>query len=63
MAIVPMPLAPPCTSSVSPGASAARWNTLAYTVQATSGRPAASVSVTPAGSGSTCPAGTATFSA
>src|SRR5580704_18558819 len=63
MAIVPMPLAPPCTSSVSPGCSAADWNTLECTVQATSGRPAASDRLTPAGSGSNCPAGTDTFSA
>jgi hypothetical protein len=62
-AIVPMPEVPPCTSSTSPGCSAASWKTLDHTVQTTSGSPAASTSPTPAGTGSTCPAGTATFSA
>ena len=56
-------LAPGETLLVHGGASAARWNTFECTVQVTSGRPAASVSVTPAGTGSSCPAGTATFSA
>ena len=38
-------------------------NTVDQTVQATSGKPAASVSDTPSGTGSSCPAGTTTFSA
>jgi hypothetical protein len=38
-------------------------NTVDQTVQATSGKPAASVSDTPSGTGSSCPASTTTFSA
>ena len=49
IAIVPMPLLPPCTSSVSPAASPASWKTLAYTVQAVSGNAAASVTLHPRG--------------
>ncbi len=63
IAIVPIPLLPPCTSSVSPAASPAVWKTLAYTVHAVSGNAAASVTSTRAGTGSSCPAGTATCSA
>ena len=37
-----MPLVPPCTSSVSPARIAAAWKTVDHTVQAASGRPAAS---------------------
>jgi hypothetical protein len=58
-----MPLPPPWTSRVSPGARAARMKTLAQTVQATSGRAAASTTLIPAGIGRSCPAGTATSSA
>ncbi len=63
MAKVPMPLPPPCTSSVCPASSRASCRTFDQTVQATSGSPAASTRSTPAGTGSSCPAGTATFSA
>ncbi len=63
IAIVPIPDVPPCTSSTSPGCSAASWKTFDQTVQATSGSAAASTSDTPAGTGSSWPAGTATFSA
>ena len=45
IAIVPMPLPPPWTSSVSPAASPAVRKTLEYTVQAVSGSAAASMSV------------------
>ena len=62
MAKVPMPLPPPCTSSVSPMRSRASCTTFDQTVQATSGRPAASIRSTAAGTGSNCPAGTATRS-
>lgn len=63
IAMVPMPLAPPCTSSVSPGRSWETMKTLDQTVQTTSGRAAAVFRPTPAGTGSSWPAGTATFSA
>ena len=63
IAIVPIPLPPPCTSSVSPAVSRASWNTLEYTVHAVSGNAAAAVTSTPAGTGRTCPAGTTTCSA
>ena len=55
IAIVPIPLLPPCTSSVSPLVSPASWKTLAYTVHAVSGNAAASVRPTPAGTGSSWP--------
>ena len=45
------------------GCKPATMNTLDHTVQATSGREAASTSETPFGTGSSWPAGTATFSA
>ena len=60
---VPIPLAPPCTSNVSPSRSPAIWNTFDQTVQATSGSAAAATSSTPSGTGNTCPTGTATRSA
>ena len=46
--MVPMPELPPCTSSTWPGWMFATRKTLDHTVQATSGRPAASTSETPA---------------
>jgi hypothetical protein len=57
MAVVPMPLEPPCTSRLSPGASRARSNTLLQTVKKVSGTAAASIIEKPAGTGSTLPAG------
>ena len=63
IAVVPMPLAPPCTSRVSPARSWPTWTRLEYTVQVVSGSAAASTTLRPAGTGSTWPAGTATFSA
>ncbi len=33
MAVVPMPLAPPCTSTLSPGLSSARRNRFSHTVK------------------------------
>ena len=63
IAIVPMPLEPPCTSSVSPGRRWAIMKTFDQTVQVTSGSAAAVTRSTPSGTGSSWPAGTATFSA
>ena len=63
IAIVPMPLPPPCTSSVSAAVSRASMKTLAYTVHAVSGNAVATVTSTRSGTGSTCPAGTTTCSA
>ena len=47
IAIVPMPLEPPWTSSTSPGRRPAAMKTLAHTVQVTSGSAAASTSPMP----------------
>ncbi len=63
MAVVPMPLEPPCTSRVSPAASRPRSNTLVQTVKQASGSAAAATRSTPAGSGRHCGAGTAQYSA
>ena len=63
IATVPIPLAPPCTRSVSPAASPPTWKTFEYTVQVASGSPAASTTPSASGTGSTCPAGTVTISA
>ena len=67
-AVTPMPLEPPCTSSVSfgppsPAPSAARWNTLLQTVKNVSGSDAASMSDSPAGTGRHCASGAAAYSA
>lgn len=61
MAMVPMPLEPPCTRRVSPGRRWEIMKTFDQTVQATSGSAAALFRSTPSGTGSSCPAGTATF--
>ena len=63
IANVPMPPAPPCTSSVSPGWRPAIMNTLDQTVQATSGIDPAATRSRPSGIGISWPAGTATSSA
>src|SRR5690606_3041028 len=63
IANVPMPLPPPCTSTVSPSLSLPKSTRLDQTVHATSGRPAASTRSTPRGTGSTWPAGATTRSA
>src|SRR5260370_15659602 len=63
IAIVPIPLDPPCTRNVSPAASRAAMKTLEYTVQTTSGSAAASVRDRDEGTGSSCPAGAATSDA
>ena len=63
MAMVPMPLDPPCTRKQSPRRSPACMNTFDQTVLVTSGSAAAVASSTPAGRGSSWPAGTATRSA
>ena len=57
IAVTPMPLEPPCTSSVSPGCSRARSNTFDQTVKKVSGRLAASMSLKPAGTGRHWPIG------
>ena len=62
-AIVPIPEPPPWTSRTSPGWMFAVMKMFDQTVQATSGRAAASSRLTPAGTGSSWPAGTVTFSA
>ena len=63
MAVVPIPLLPPCTSRVSPLVSPASWNTLEYTVHTVSGKAAATVTSSCPGTGSSWPAGTTTCSA
>src|SRR4051794_16247073 len=63
MAMVPIPLDPPCTRNDSPDDSRATCTTFDQTVQATSGNAAAVMRSTPAGIGMHCPAGTATCSA
>jgi hypothetical protein len=57
IAVTPMPLEPPCTSSVSPAASRAIWNTFCQTVKKVSGRLAASIIDSPCGRGRHWPAG------
>ena len=63
IAIVPIPLLPPCTSNVSPGCRPPMSKTIDQTVQVTSGSAAASTSDTPLGTGISCPTGTVTSSA
>ena len=61
IANVPMPPAPPCTSSVSSGRRPAIMKTLDHTVHATSGSAAAVTRSTPSGTGISWPAGSATL--
>ena len=63
IAVTPMPLVPPCTSSVSPACRPPRWKTLDHTVKKVSGRPAASTSLHPAGTGRHCATGATQYSA
>jgi hypothetical protein len=63
IAVTPMPLVPPCTSSHSPAARRPRSNTLDQTVKKFSGSAAASMSLKPAGTGSIWPTGTVQYSA
>ncbi len=63
IAIVPIPLAPPCSSTVSAGRRCATMNRLDHTVAVTSGSAAASSRLTPLGTGNSWPTGTATRSA
>ena len=49
MAVTPMPLEPPCTSSVSPFCRRPRSNTLLQTVKKVSGSEAASTTLQPFG--------------
>jgi hypothetical protein len=58
-----MPEAPPCTSSVSPGASRPRSKTFDQTVKKVSGSEAASTIDRPRGTGSTCTSGVTQYSA
>ncbi len=51
IAVTPMPLEPPWISSVSPGWSLTRSNTLLHTVKKVSGSEAASTSLRPLGTG------------
>ena len=57
MAVTPMPLLPPCTSSVSPACSRAMWKTFCQTVKKVSGRLAACTMFRPCGTGRHWPAG------
>ena len=63
IATVPMPLEPPCTSSVSPSWRRPRSRTLVQTVAYASGSAAASTSDTGAGTGRHCGAGATQYSA
>jgi hypothetical protein len=51
MAVVPMPLVPPWTSTVSPDLQPPRSNRLVHTVKQVSGRAAASIMFNPVGIG------------
>ena len=55
--LYPMPLEPPCTSSVSPACSLAIANTFCQTVKKVSGRLAASIMFRPGGTGRHWPTG------
>lgn len=61
--VEPMPLVPPCTSSVLPEAMSPRWKTLAQTVKKVSGMAAAVTASTLLGTGSAWVAGTTQYSA
>ena len=63
IAAVPMPLPPPWTSTLPPGASPPSWKTFEKTVRKTSGSAAASSSESFAGTRSAEPASTTTSSA
>jgi hypothetical protein len=57
IAVVPIPLDPPCTSSHSPPASRPRSKTFVHTVKNVSGMAAASTKLTPCGTGRHWPSG------
>ena len=63
IAIVPMPLVPPWTSTVSPSAAKPRSNRLTQTVNKVSGIAAASVMRSTSGTGRQVPAGATQYSA
>ena len=63
MAIVPMPLVPPWTSTQSPSAANPRSNRLTQTVNNVSGIAAASISDSARGTGRQVPAGATQYSA
>lgn len=63
MAVVPMPLVPPCTRNQSPAFNAPRSNTLFHTVKQASGRPPASTRLVLAGTGSACTSSAMQYSA
>jgi hypothetical protein len=57
MAVTPMPLDPPCTSSVSPGCRRAMEKTFCQTVKKVSGKLADCTMFSPSGTGRHWPAG------
>ena len=63
MAVVPMPLDPPWTSSVSPSFRRPRSKTLVHTVKKVSGIAAASLKERPGGTGSALSSCTTAYSA
>ena len=63
IAIVPMPLVPPWTSTVSPSAAKPRSNRLVHTVNSVSGIAAASTIVSASGTGRHGPTGATAYSA
>src|SRR5690349_2552059 len=63
MAVVPMPLVPPWTSTRSPDTSRPRSKRFVHTVKKVSGTAAASVGESAAGAGRICSTGTAQYSA
>ena len=63
IAVEPIPLVPPCTSSVSPAVRCARRNTMSQTVNMFSGKVAASIALQRPGIGSTCCSGAVAYSA
>ena len=63
IAVVPMPLVPPCTRKRSPAARCPSWKTLAQTVKKVSGMPAASSMERPFGTGRHCTPGARQYSA
>ena len=63
IAVVPIPLEPPCTSIDSFGRRRPRWNTFVQTVKNVSGIAAAVTTSMPRGTGRHCGAGATQYSA
>src|ERR1039457_1702933 len=63
IAVLPMPLVPPCTRMLSPAVRCPSWKTLAQTVKKVSGMPAASCMEIPRGAGRHCTPGARQYSA